>query len=799
MNIKFTKRLSYKQARNTVLVAFLLGLALSIAQVTLDYIYEKAFIDVQIRSILDITRNPAARMAYIIDHELAQELVNGLLKSPSVIGVELIDSNANVLASAKEAMYDAPYRGISDFLFGKTRYYQEPLTIDYNPNELLGYLNLEIDTYAIGSSFLQRSLTTLATGFVRSLVLSVILLVLFYCTLTKPLVSLIKALTQVNPEDEKNAVQLPYPKHHEDDEIGCLVKTTNQYLQSLHSNLTRRQEAEAQLRHYLGQLETIVDQRTGELRRTNEQLQTSNAMLERARHQAEQMAEARSAFLASMSHEIRTPLNGVLGMIGLTLDSELNHEQQQQLTIAYNSGKVLVELLNDILDLSKFESGKLLLEQIEFDLRGTVEDAVNLHSQSANEKKLALECDIAPEIPENLQGDPTRIHQVISNLLSNAIKFTSQGFVQLSVQVADENDQEFIVAINIKDSGIGISKEAQEKIFQPFSQAHVDITRKYGGTGLGLALCRNLSEAMGGHLKVSSEPSLGSTFTVILPLAKPEHIFRPQINPQLQYYQILLLCHDALQQTLCNHLNYWGTPYKTLNYKQPLVPQLEQIKPHLYSCVILDRAADANAFINANDDMSIIFATAHQDMLDKETQQILGISTQLQLPLRRNELYNTLLQVFHLSTQKTIEEVSHTPKPSFEAMHILVVEDNHINQLVVKGMLEKIGHHVDVATQGKECLTLCQQHHYDLVFMDCNMPVMDGYEATQKLRTINHMKSVPVIALTANALSHDRQKCLDAGMNDYLAKPFKKDQLAYMVEKWAGQHRNTLTAEPARV
>ncbi|VFT37386.1 sensor/response regulator hybrid [Pseudomonas aeruginosa] len=397
MDIALTHRLSFKQASLTVLVAFILGTLLSLIQVGVDYASQDASINREVRALLDVSHNPAARIAYNIDAELAQELVLGLLRSPAVVRAEIIDTSGLPLASASREPAESRLRPLSDFLFGHKRVYEDPLHVDHAPGEALGVLQLEIDTFVFGNDFLRRAGITLLSGFVRSLLLSLILLVLFYTLLTKPLVSLIQALSGHDPRSPAR-MRLPCPKGHERDEIGVLVEVINRQLGRISVEIEQRREAENRLTQYLEELESIVAARTAELKAANARLTLSNQELEEARQTALDMAQARASFLANMSHEIRTPLNGLLGMLSLSLDGPLTPEQRQQLSIAHDSGKVLVELLNDVLDLSKFEAGQLVLEQIPFDLGVLVEDTASLLSQNAA-AGVELTCLVDPALP----------------------------------------------------------------------------------------------------------------------------------------------------------------------------------------------------------------------------------------------------------------------------------------------------------------------------------------------------------------------------------------------------------------
>ena len=766
MDIKFTHRLSYKQARFTVLVGFILGMLLSLLQIGIDYASEDASINREILSLLEISHNPASRIAYNIDAELAQELTLGLLRSPAIISAQLTDNNGNVLANVKRPELQSGYRVISDFLFGAKRQFEDRLYLDHLPDESLGILSLEVDTYAFGSRFLRRAEVTLLNGFARSLILTGILLALFYVMLTKPLVRLIRELSA---RDARSAepTTLECPAGHANDEIGVLVKVANQQFENIATEIQQRRNAENRLTDYLGQLEHIVSARTAELKAINTRLSQSNEELEIARSTALDMAEARSAFLANMSHEIRTPLNGLLGMIALSLDGPLNAEQQQQLSIAHDSGKVLVELLNDILDLSKFDAGQLELEHIPFDLGSLIEDTANLLSQNAA-PSVELTCLIDPHFPALVLGDPTRVRQIVSNLLSNALKFTRFGRVDVRLSAHGDG-----VRIEVCDTGIGIAQEAQVKIFQPFTQAGAGITRQYGGTGLGLALTYNLCEAMQGRLTISSEAGFGSQFCADLPL--PCHT--RAIMPPPLHGKVLAItaASSGLAELLKMLLPVWGVTYEQRTMDDPLLG----LSPDL----LITDCPECLFSLRPTLSAPILVVTAYGSFMPSEEAAALAPLQQQARPLARNALYQILRRIL-LADITTNNDTQHESQPVQRRGRVLLVEDNPVNQLVAKGMLGKLGCDVVVAAHGAEALDQLEHDEFDLVLMDCNMPVMDGYEASRQIRQSGRWPHLPIVALTANAMSEERERCRAAGMSDYLAKPFRREELATLLDQW---------------
>ncbi len=762
MDIKFAHRLSYKQARLTVLVGFVLGTLLSLLQIGIDYASEDASINREIRALIEISHNPASRIAYNIDAELAQELTLGLLHSPAITRAQLVDNNGLVLADVQRPRKESSYRPISDFLFGANRQFEDRLYLTHMPNDALGVLRLDVDTYAFGSRFLRRAEITLFNGFARSLILTGILLALFYVMLTKPLVRIIRELSSRKHE------RLDCPPGHEHDEIGVLVNVANQQFENMETEIQQRRHAENRLTEYLGQLEDIVSARTTELKAINHRLTLSNDELEAAKMTALAMAQARAAFLANMSHEIRTPLNGLLGMIALSLDSPLNAEQRQQLSIAHDSGKVLVELLNDILDLSKFDAGQLELESIPFDLGALVEDTANLLSQNAA-PSVELTCLIDPQFPAQVLGDPTRVRQIVSNLLSNALKFTRFG--RVDVRLSAQADR---VRIEVCDTGIGIAQDAQVKIFQPFTQAGAGITRQFGGTGLGLALTHNLCEAMKGRLSISSEAGFGSQFCADLPL--PTHLPAMRLAPLAGDVIAITSSSSGLAELLNSLLPSWGLTPRCYSIDDDLSGQ----NPDL----LITDCPECLFRLRPSITAPILVVTAYGNFMPSEEVAALAPLQQQARPLSRTALYQILQRNLRIDPDVVLDLIQLETGPLAHRARVLLVEDNPVNQLVAKGMLAKLGCEVVVAAHGGEALKLLEEQSFDMVLMDCNMPVMDGYEASRQIRRSGRWPDLPIVALTANAMSEERERCRAAGMNDYLAKPFRREELKALLDLW---------------
>jgi len=534
-----------------------------------------------------------------------------------------------------------------------------------------------------------------------------------------------------------------------------------------------------------------------------------NAVLERhreAEHKAIQASRAKSDFLANMSHEIRTPLNGVVGMIQLLSDAHLTSEQRQYADIARSSADSLLELVNDILDLSKIEAGKLDLEEVSFDLWSLLDDFASVMGARALEKGLELVSNPHLDIPRCVTGDPVRLRQILTNLVSNALKFTDEGEIVLTVNLEAEDDTELLLAFSVHDSGIGVPLEKQATIFDNFSQADTSTTRKFGGTGLGLSICRQLCQKMGGSIGVTSASDHGSVFRFTVRMRKSSLIAPPLECPQaLQDVQILVVDDNAAARLVMERqLSALGMRVDTACDAISALEILQSAPTDdPFRIVIIDqRMPDIDGerltrTIRENpawNDLRLIMASAFGIRISPHKLHQAGLSAFLQKPVRRSELVRSLLHAVDDAPESSIGNPDSSPpapasapfRPSSQ-ITILVVEDNVTNQKVALGILRKLGYRSAIANHGEEALEQLSRKDFDLILMDCQMPVMDGYETTRQIRAGLHgvlNPRIPIVAMTANALVGDRELVLEAGMDDFLTKPVSQSRLQQTLERW---------------